>query len=170
MRDAVLNAFGINRAYGAQLLADIPADQFTHQPAGLKNHPAWTVGHLAVSLDAAADLLGGGQELPENWSKLFGMGSQPTGDAAAYPDKATLVASLESQCERVAAAYESATPGQLAGQTPEAFRNMLPTVEAAIVFLLTGHHATHLGQLSSWRRAMGMDFALPSDRDLAAQA
>jgi len=35
-------------------------------------------------------------------------------------------------------------------------KEMLPTVRDGVSFLLTGHLGVHLGQLSAWRRMVGL--------------
>jgi len=57
---------------------------FTLPPS--RSHILWLVGHMAVSLDRiSAMALGVPFVLPESYAPLFGMGSQPVADAAAYP-------------------------------------------------------------------------------------
>ena len=36
------------------------------------------------------------------------------------------------------------------------FRQIMPTIGDGLGYLLVAHEANHLGQLSAWRRAMGM--------------
>jgi hypothetical protein len=50
-----------------------------------------------------------------------------------------------------------ATPEQLAQPTANPrMKDALPTAREAVAFLLTAHLAGHLGQLSSWRRMIGL--------------
>lgn len=45
----------------------------------------------------------------------------------------------------------------LEGPTPnEDFRQIMPTLGNALVFILWAHEAVHVGQLTSWRKAMGL--------------
>jgi hypothetical protein len=167
MIDHVMHAARIQTGYAKQLLEGIPNERFTEQIAEMPNHPAWICGHLALSLDLVCDLLGAGREISDDWQALFGMGSQPSADPNKYPEPAVVVEALNSQLERATASVAKATPAELSRAAPEHLRDFLPTVGDAAVFLLVGHLGVHLGQLSAWRRAAGLDFALPLDRDLA---
>ena len=102
-------------------------------------------------------MLGLEPNCPTEWGELFGNGSTPTDDASRYPDRATLLAKLKEQHERVAKAYEAEDDASLAGEFPiEPLRQAFPTIGDGFNFLLVGHEALHLGQLSAWRRAAGL--------------
>jgi len=48
-------------------------------------------------------------------------------------------------------------PEKMASPNPNPrLKDGLPTVRDAVSFLLTGHLALHLGQLSAWRRMTGL--------------
>jgi hypothetical protein len=94
---------------------------------------------------------------PAGWDELFGNKSKPLSDAGKYPDKPTLLAALEQSHARLAEAFEHADDAALARENPwEGLRRMFPTVGDLCTFMLTSHETTHLGQLSAWRRAMGL--------------
>lgn len=143
--------------YARMLVADIPDEQMTIQPSGIVNHPAWTLGHLANTADAALKLLGVAPLCPSDWPEKFGRGSTPLPDRGIYPAKGVLMAALEAAHGKLAAAVESATPEMLNAANPnERNRQFFPTAGSLIAHIMTSHQATHLGQLSAWRRAMGM--------------
>ena len=51
----------------------------------------------------------------------------------------------------------SAGEAKLAEETPDPdFRKVAPTLSDVVVFVLIHHTATHLGQISMWRRAQGL--------------
>ena len=57
----------------------------------------------------------------------------------------------------VAVLGEQATPEQLARPSTNPYtKEALPTVGDGVAFLLTGHLGVHLGQLSTWRRMIGL--------------
>jgi hypothetical protein len=146
--------------YGQKLVADIPDDQMCAQPVEgrVMNHPAFILGHLAWVHDNRAAALNGqppaGAATPE-WKELFGMGSKPATERSKYPSKAELVKAFEESHARLGEAAAKATPDALAQPSPEPMRARFPTVGAMVLGLMTSHFATHLGQLSAWRRAMG---------------
>lgn len=143
--------------YGAQLWDDISDGRFAHQPVDGANHPAWILGHLAYAADGAIAMLGGDKVLPAAWTPLFGRGSEPTGERAAYPDKEELVSAIVERYETARQLASHASAESLVEPNPnEMLRAALPTKGDLILFLLTSHLAIHLGQLSAWRRMLGM--------------
>ncbi len=156
MKATILNSFRFNLMYAQRLVDDVPDDKWCAQPAGIPNHPAWVIGHLAVTSDFALKSLGGSPACPEAWGELFANGTTPVADAAKYPDKATLLQALEDGHGRVAAALEGATDAQLTAKLETGPKELFPTVGDLASFIMMGHEATHLGQLSAWRRAAGL--------------
>jgi hypothetical protein len=143
--------------YARMLVTDIPDERLTEQPLSGVNHPAWILGHLAYSADRGVSLLGGEKALPAAWTPLFGPETTPTNLRSDYPTKGELLERLEKQFERFRHQASSATSEQLAQPSTNPYtKDALPTLKEAIAFLLTGHLAVHLGQLSTWRRMIGM--------------
>lgn len=161
MHRAVLHNYAFNLSYANMLLADIRNDQMCLQSGGVANHPAWTLGHMASGSEFAALLLGLEPALPNDWRERFGRGSTPVETASAYPSKEELMAMLEKQHLRVSDAMKSVDLEFLRKPTPDdAFREIMPTVGDGLQYLLVAHEATHLGQLSCWRRTMGLPSVL----------
>ncbi|MEL7472437.1 MAG: DinB family protein [Planctomycetota bacterium] len=144
------------------LCADLTESQMTRQPECelALNHPAWVLGHLFM-LDAyAADLLGMHLPTPvdDAWAQRFGPTSTPAeeselGGSQLREQMAIVRERLIGRIEALADA--EAGPG-LDAQTPdEAFRKDFPTLRHLVQYLLW-HEAYHSGQLSAWRRAMGL--------------
>ena len=150
----------INRflvGYCRMLVDDVADERLAEQPLVGVNHPAWTLGHLAVTAEKGATLLGGKPELPEDWWPLFGPGSKPTSERSEYPSKAELVQAAESAFERFRNAAAEATTEQLSAPSSHPrTKRMLPLVKDLAAFLLTGHFGIHLGQLTMWRRMIGL--------------
>lgn len=142
--------------YGRMLVSDIPDERLTEQPLAGVNHPAWILGHLALTGDSAARLLGSEKVLPESWQALFGAGSQPSAARSDYPARDELVRAFEERYERCRQLAAEATAEALSRPKPSPrLRGGLPSVGDAVAFLLTGHFGLHLGQLSMWRRTCG---------------
>ncbi|MEM6798134.1 MAG: DinB family protein [Planctomycetota bacterium] len=149
-----INVFRVSRAYCDSLVEDIAPEDFCKQPVAGLNHPAWIVGHLAVSADRHGTFVGGVAELT-GWKTKFGFGSEMSADPADYPDKATLIAAWHAAHDRYIAAAQAASPELLAGPNEYVRPEQLPTLADFITFSMTAHTAIHLGQLSAWRRADG---------------
>lgn len=145
--------------YARLLNDDIDDVRYTEQPAPGMNHPAWIMGHLALCTDFAAGLLGLPQTCPEPWSDLFGPGSTPSVDRSLYPGKHELLDALAAGHRRVVSAAREADPAAMAAPHTLPFRFLrepLPTVGDLLAHLMTTHEAAHLGQLSAWRRVVGL--------------
>jgi uncharacterized damage-inducible protein DinB len=157
MKEIILAIFRFNLSFSHRLAADVPEDQMCAQPVPGKvmNHGAFLLGHLAWADDNAIRVLGGTPALSEQQTEIFRMGAKPLPDRALYPSKAELLSRLEGAHERLAEAFASASPEVLAQPAPERMRSRFKTNGHLVVGLMTAHEASHNGQFSAWRRAMG---------------
>lgn len=159
MIDLLLSYYERNADYARRLVADVTDAQWCAQPANIPNHAAWVIGHLAQVADKATGnfTLGLERQFPPQWEELFHGKSHPTADRAAYPDKPALLAAYESGHARVAEALGKLDDSVLAKPTPhEGFGQRFPTIGVALLHTMVGHECVHLGQLSAWRRALGL--------------
>lgn len=154
-REILSNLFLLQ--YAGRLLTDIPDERWAEQPIAGVNHPAWIAGHLALSGASAASLFGGEMSLDPKWSAMFGAGSQLSATRSEYPTKDELCQALDEAYQQARQAGEAATVEQAAlPNTHPLLKQALPKREHAFAFLLTSHVAVHLGQLSAWRRMIGL--------------
>lgn len=154
MLQHVTYVYRFNLGMAERLVADLAPAQMVLQPSGVVNHPAWTLGHLVMSANGLAGLLGLPSQAPEGWDRIFATGGIPSGDAADYPAREELLAALAAQHERNTAAVLQADPAWFAKPHPdERLRKYFPTVGDVVTFLMTSHETSHLGQISAWRRA-----------------
>jgi hypothetical protein len=157
MTDPLLHTWNLNLGYAKRLVADIPDDKMTLQPAPEMNHAAWVLGHLACTADMLGAMIGTKPVCPADWASRFDWNSSPSSDASQYPTKATLLKALEDAHAQVAAALPSVPESRWQEATPiEAVRGFLPTLGDCFVFVMAAHENMHLGQLSAWRRVQGM--------------
>ncbi|MCY4026136.1 MAG: DinB family protein [Acidobacteria bacterium] len=154
MLEHALFTYRFNLGHIESLVKDLTDDQMVSQPNGVINHPAWTLRHLASSSNFLAKTLGLESTTPAEWDAPSPDG--PSGDAAQYPSKAELLAALKAQHERVAEAVAAADPEFLAKDSDEQMRSYFPKVGDLVDYMLTAHEGTHIGQISAWRRAMGL--------------
>lgn len=156
MKHHVQHVYKFNLGFARQLVADIPDEQMAEQPAGTVNHPAWVLGHLVVTADFMAALLGKQRDASDDWRKLFNPGSTPQADRSLYPSKDELVTALVAGHERVADAFERTKAKHLEALNPvEGFNKVFPTIGDALMYGVLAHEGFHLGQLSTWRRTLG---------------
>lgn len=158
-RNDVVNAGKIMLGLVEKQIAGTTAEQLVSQPGGVKNHPLWSLGHIAVTLNGIVTWLGGQSMIDnEKWQKLFGGGTQPTTNANDYPSPAELMKTVNELYAKASEMYLSASSEVLRSPNPRAqMMPMCPTLGSFIVFLLGAHMAEHIGQISAWRRAMGKD-------------
>ena len=172
--DSAFRLYAWNLEYAKALVADLSDAQCTESLGpGFENHPAWTIGHLVTGSDLLAFDLGLERDLPEGWQVLFerrGPGDKrlPDLDRNAYPPMEALLTELSCQHLRVERAWRAKqAEGEAGGAGLTApmkwrFDDALPTLNDAALFLAVSHEAMHLGQLASWRRALGLPSALNS--------
>jgi hypothetical protein len=153
----VLHSFSYALDYLREQVADVPAADMVAQPNGIANHPAWVIGHLTYTCQLLGGVVGVPEWLPDDWTKRFGTGSVPVADAGAYEPKEKLLAILRDAQSRITRAVEGLDETQLDEPFPDpAFRDVFPTVRHALTQVLVGHAAFHVGQVSVWRKAMGL--------------
>jgi hypothetical protein len=119
--------------------------------------------HLAICTDYAAQLWGGPAKCPKEWHQRCPPGSKVLSDRNAYASKQELMSALEAGHARVNEA--AAKAGDEVLRQPHSIkltfvRETFPTVGELVAHLMTTHVSFHLGQLSTWRRMMGMSGVL----------
>ena len=158
MLELAIPIYHLNLMYAQKLAADLPDDQLCVQPVAgrVMNHAAFILGHLAWTSDSAIGVLGVQPTGAVEWKELCGSCAKPLADRALYPSKEVLLKALEAAHGRLSAAASKATADVLAQSAPERMRGRFATVGQFILGMMTMHEGIHLGQLSAWRRALGM--------------
>jgi hypothetical protein len=153
----ILNSSSLTLDFLRRLVDDVPDELFSKQPPGVPNHPAWVIGHLVYSFQAIGGEMGLKAWLPSEWEQNFGTGSIPNDNRAAYPSKSFLLAALADGQRRIT--EQLAALGEQGLQKPlpdESHRPLFPTIGHAVLHILTAHAANHVGQITVWRRAIGL--------------
>lgn len=160
-----------SRSYAERILKGVTAPDFARkarfEDKGRlvvieSNHPAWAFGHLGLYPARVLEMLGlDGSKVaaPAGYEGLFKDGTacqdDPTGKI--YP-----------AMESVTAHYFRATgvvldtvvrlddKALLAATVEEKYREAFPLVGGRVNFMLNNHVMMHLGQVSAWRRCMGL--------------
>jgi hypothetical protein len=153
----ILHSFHYAHGYLREQLADLTPQQMVAQPGGIANHPAWVVGHLTFTCQMIGEVIGVTPWLPGDQEKRFGTGSVPVPDASAYEPREMALATLADAQSRITRAVEALSDAQLDQPFPDpSFLDVFPTVRHALTQVLVGHTSMHVGQLTVWRRAMGL--------------
>jgi len=154
----LIHALRIELTRLIDLTASWPDEALIGELAGTRNHPLWTTGHLAFSMQAIAGELGAAPWLPSDWESLFGTGSVPHLELAVYPPGALLRERLEEGVDLVEELLSNTPAEQLSGPLPDVrFRDRYPTLRHAVVHVLGSHFAFHVGQVALWCRALRED-------------
>lgn len=168
LADSIVESARVSRRYADRLLKDVLPDRFARRPkvGGVMihtNHPAFVYGHLAFMHPWMASLLvtdgSHGVAVPAGYEALFkdGVECRDDPDGTIYPPMKEITDAFFSTFDRLCM-LTAATPDEaLSGPTPDAkARAFMPTVGAAAVFMLNSHVMMHMGQVSVWRRCMGL--------------
>ena len=93
----VVYLYRFNLNVAARLVGDLTPQQMVEQPAGVVNHPAWSLGHLAMTSNRLAGMFGLGVASPRGMAADLrhrrGSLGRPVplsvqGGAAILPDRA----------------------------------------------------------------------------------
>ena len=166
MKHSIIRQYDFNLVFAKKLVDDLTNEQMTVKPSqGFENHPAFTLGHLVTGTAMTIEELGGKYEIPDGWDELFlrnGPGDPrlPSEDKNKYPRKDELLEELEKQHEVLKQKLLEIEDKKLDEKIQWRFTNHMPTLLDFVVFMCINHEAMHLGQLSAWRRAMGLPSAL----------
>ena len=157
--------------YAERLLPGVTAENFARfaRPGGVEirsNHPAFVFGHLSLyptRVMAALDLPTGRTQPPANYEALFKNGVECRDDpeGTIYPAMAEVTAFYFEAYRTAVNAVATAADHLLTRPNPAEgrMRELFPTLGAAVNFYLGGHVQVHLGQISAWRRMMGLPTA-----------
>jgi hypothetical protein len=158
LSSAIAITWSRNGAYARRLVGDLSDAHMTAQPVSGRtlNHPAWILSHLTLYTTIAAAMLRQ-RPFPDPADHIYGAKSEPLPDASAYLVRVKLIEQYVSAHEDAATALLAAGDDVFASPTAlERWRPLHPTTGDMLVTLMVKHESAHLGQLSAWRRALGL--------------
>src|SRR6185503_2644178 len=153
----VIHSFAYCLDFLHEQVSEVQAADMVAQPNGIMNHPAWVIGHLTHACQMLGGVVGLTPWLPNDWAGRFGTGSVPIADCALYETKEDALQILRNAQSRITEAVGQLDDAHLDQPFPDAsYRAVFPTIRYALTQVLVGHTANHIGQVSVWRRAMGL--------------
>jgi hypothetical protein len=165
--DAISLGATRTRGYGERLLKDVTAAHFARKPIvnGTVidcNHPAFVFGHLAIYPRRILEMLGhdpAQAAVSDKYVELFKNGAPCLDDpqGTIYPGMAEITAAYFRNTDAAIAALAKSDDALIGKALPEG--SFFPTVGGAVNFLLTAHCMMHFGQISTWRRCVGLGAA-----------
>lgn len=153
--------------YGKKLLADIPATKFARKPLQdgvitAINHPAFQYGHLSLypeRIAALFDLPKDGVKNPQGFKELFIKGSSCEDDILGniYPSMQAITDHFFSAHQELLKLLSN-VPDEVYYRVnqEEATKDRFELIGSFVLYLLTAHANTHFGQVSAWRRCVGL--------------
>ena len=146
----------------ARLVADMREAPLTQPTPGAKggggNHPLWTLGHLCVLEGGIPQILIGEPNPVAHWWPLFGIGSQPTTDASAYPSFDELLRTYRELRARTLKLLDQIGDAGLdrpPKAVPSGFEEVMKTAGQTLL-LIALHNMVHYGQIADARRVAGL--------------
>ena len=145
---------------GATLIGDLTDADLAVPSTPNGKTAGWLLGHLCVSGDFVRRKCGAPPFAPKEWGPKFAPGTQPSGASSGYPAMAELRTAFESIYGDLALMLPTMSADLLAAPSPfeglpdgplQNARKQFPTLGAFLTWIMTGHLAYHLGQLSEWK-------------------
>jgi len=166
----IVDAAKVTRGYGERLLVGVTPENFARKPMANGqpihcNHPAWVYGHLACypsKMAAAVGLELPGAMAPAGFEDLFKDGTECRDDAAhtIYPAMEAVTSAFFRTHDAIFEHLGSVDDSKLLIPTPdEKARARFPLLASRVLFLANNHLMMHFGQISTWRRCMGLPAA-----------
>lgn len=160
----------IGLGYADRLIQDVTPDQFARfaNVGGTiihSNHPAFIYGHLSIYAPRIVEQLGGdasGLTPSAKFQELFAKDAKCVDDpdGSIYPAMNAVVTALQKGYTAAVDALENASDDIFHEANPnEPMRGKFPTIGAMHAFYVGGHYMFHMGQMSAWRRAIGLGAA-----------
>ncbi len=160
----------LSLGYSERLLKDVTQEQFARfasvggQPIE-SNHPAFILGHLSLYSCRIVEQLGGDASSIKpsaEFEKVFSHQAKCVDDpdGSVYPAMDQIVERYFTGLNRAIATLETADDSLFPVENPnEPMRAKFPTIGAMHAFYVGGHTMMHLGQMSAWRRCVGLGAA-----------
>lgn len=170
--ETILSATRISRFNAEKLLVGIDGATAGTKPRGAggkvvdTNHPTFVYGHLSLYPARLFGFMGVDVKnvaTPATWEPLFKAGAPCQDDPSGtiYPKFGEVSAFLLRATDEAMSVIAKTDDAAFQKPNPnEAGRERFPTIGTLANFYLTGHMMLHLGQVSAWRRCMGLPSAM----------
>lgn len=164
---AIGESANVSMSYARRLLTDISADQFARLAPGstgqvVSNHPAFVYGHLSIYASRILKDVGADAEpfVPsEKFVCLFSKDATCVDDpnGTIYPAMDVITERMLSGYEAVLEAIANVDDATYTAPNPDPkMRERFSSMASMHAFYLSGHIMIHMGQVSAWRRMIGL--------------
>lgn len=157
MRQNTIQASRFTQGYFQLLIDKTPQDLWYKRPAGVANHVAWQIGHVAVSANNGLKAIGQPSLCDESWDALFLRGTESQDDVSIYQKPEVIAAKFQEVYAALTEVFGKMDESVLLADTKiERLVSRFPRQGDFLVFLLTSHLAMHAGQFSTLRKLFGL--------------
>ena len=166
--NTIADSLRLTISYSEILLKDVAPESFgrfatADGKAIESNHPAFIYGHLSLYAHKMMTELGKPvDDLPAGFEENFAKGCVCKDDAdGTLPDMETITKYYFKTWNEVLEALRETDDEVFQGPNPAGggFAERFPTLGSVHGFYVGGHNMLHLGQMSAWRRMMGLGSA-----------
>lgn len=164
----IADSLKLSIGYGERLLKNVSAEQFARFATNAdgpieSNHGAFIYGHLSLYAPSILTDLGASSlEVPDGFDQVFSKDAQCVDDpdAAIYPSMDVVTDFFFTGYKAALEALSAASDEQLQAANPnERMAERFPTMASMHNFYVGGHVMLHMGQMSAWRRMLGLGAA-----------
>jgi uncharacterized damage-inducible protein DinB len=158
MDSVVITLNEFNRHYLHRLI-DAISDKELDSTFGDEAHSGrWILAHLAIAVDYGFKQLDMPMQATVEWHKAYGPGSQGGSHPSLRPKKEELLKFIDEQYATLCQAALKADDTKLDTKhsVPLLADTPLKTKRDLLAHVLGSHFAAHVGQLSAWRRLLGL--------------
>lgn len=165
----IADSLQLSLGYGERLLKDVTADQFGRfaAPGGQtveSNHGAFIYGHLSLYAPRIVEALGQSPvQIPEGFESVFSKDATCVDDAdgTVYPAMEQVTAFFLEGYKAALEALKATDDSVFQQPNPAGGRmtDLFPTLGSMHNFYVGGHVMLHMGQMSAWRRMLGLGSA-----------
>ena len=159
----VIDQIKTTRQYVLQILGGVDESLWFRMPTEGVTHVAWQVGHMTVA-QYRLGIVRLRPAVPEdarlfsvdmvNMMKLFGQGSTPVPDPAAYPPIEEIRRAFHASFEQMMTELPSYSEAQL--EEPVLIAHPLFTKKIDSLWSCSRHEAMHAGQIALLKRLLGL--------------
>ncbi|MEZ6123422.1 MAG: hypothetical protein R3C49_09640 [Planctomycetaceae bacterium] len=169
MGNTIADSLQLSLSYATRLLTDVQPDQFARfaSPGGVSvvsNHAAFVYGHLSLYAPRILKALNlDSPEVPEGFEAVFSKDAVCADDpnGSVYPEMTAVTDFFFQGYHAAMEAFRGVNDDVLQQPNPTGGRmtELFPTLGSMQNFYVGGHMMLHLGQVSAWRRMMGLGAA-----------
>ncbi len=134
---------------------DLSDEEYFKPAAPGTNHPAWIVGHIAVTEDSLVSMITGrAKRFPQTMHDLLGPSSTCESDASKYPSRSELGEMLRNSLAHTVEALQKFDEGNWADPAPEGLPEGFFDTAGSVWGLIGFHQFWHIGQLTTCRTVL----------------